>query len=219
MVTGSLTNSLTAKKLGRPTACDAVETRTRLLLEARRSFANTGFDATTNRAIADAAGITTGAIYHYFPSKLDLYVAVYAEVLEHVYSTFDRAADGHPHFVDKFSAILDSLIELNAADPSLASFVVGVAAESQRHPELLAALKPFRGRNAKFLHQLCTNAIAQGQIHDDISVEALQDLINVLLSGFARFSTVTSDNARGSAAITALKHLVAGTAVRTPATL
>lgn len=219
MVTGSMANSLTPKKLGRPTACDAVETRTRLLLEARRSFANTGFDATTNRAIADAVGITTGAIYHYFPSKLDMYVAVYAEVLEHVYSAFDHAADGHHDFVDKFSAILDSLIELNAADPSLASFVVGVAAESQRHPELMVAIKPFRERNSRFLHQLCTDAIAQGQIHDDITVYALQDLINVLLSGLARFSTVTNDNARGSAAITALKHLVAGTAVHTPATL
>lgn len=219
MVTGSTVNNPIPKKLGRPTACDAAETRTRLLLEARRSFANTGFDATTNRAIADAVGITTGAIYHYFPSKLDLYVAVYAEVHDLVYSAFEQASDDHRPFVEKFSAILDSLIKLNAADPSLACFVVGVAAESQRHPELMVAIKPFRERNAKFLHQLCADAIAQGQIHDDISVDALQDLINVLLSGLARFSTVTNDNDRGRAAITALKHFVAGTAVRVSATL
>lgn len=210
---------LTPKKLGRPIACAAVETRTRLLLEAQRSFAGAGFDATTNRAIADAVGITTGAIYHYFPSKLDMYVAVYAEVQDLVYSAFEHASDVHGHFVDKFSAILDALTDLNAADPSLTSFVVGVAAESQRHPELLVAIKPFRERNAQFLHQLCADAIAKGQIHEDISVDALQDLINVLLSGLAMFSTVTSDNDRGSAAITALKHLVAGTAVRTLATL
>ncbi|MHB1129269.1 MAG: TetR/AcrR family transcriptional regulator [Ilumatobacteraceae bacterium] len=219
MASGSTANSLTPKKLGRPMACDAVETRTRLLLEARRSFANAGFDATTNRAIADAVGITTGAIYHYFPSKLDLYVAVYAEVQDLVYSAFEHASDDHRHFVDKFSAILDSLVKLNVADPSLTCFVVGVAAESQRHPELMVAIKPFRERNSQFLHQLCANAIAQGQIHDDISVYALQDLIDVLLSGLARFSTVTNDNDRGSAAITALKHFVAGTAVRAPATL
>jgi hypothetical protein len=83
----------------------------------------------------------------------------------------------------------------------------------------MVAIKPFRQRNAQFLHQLCADAVSQGQIHDDISVDALQDLIDVLLSGLARFSTVTSDNDRGRAAITALKHLVAGTAVRTPATL
>lgn len=207
---------LLPKKLGRPTSCDAVETRTRLLTEARRSFANNGFDATTNREIAVAVGITTGAIYHYFPSKLDLYVAVYAEVQELVYSAFEKASNDDCPFVEKFSAILDSLIELNAADPSLTSFVVGVAGESQRHPELLVAIKPFRARSNKFLQQLCQDAVANGQIHGDISVAALEDMINVLLSGLARFSTVTSDNARGVQAITALKHFMAGTAVLAP---
>ena len=207
---------LLPKKLGRPTSCDAVETRTRLLTEARRSFANNGFDATTNREIAVAVGITTGAIYHYFPSKLDLYVAVYAEVQELVYSAFEKAAYDDCSFDEKFSAILDSLIELNAADPSLTSFVVGVAGESQRHPELLVAIKPFRARSNKFLQQLCRDAVANGQIHGDISVAALEDMINVLLSGLARFSTVTSDNERGVQAITALKHFMAGTAVLAP---
>ncbi len=207
---------LLPKKLGRPTSCDAVETRTRLLTEARRSFANNGFDATTNREIAVAVGITTGAIYHYFPSKLDLYVAVYAEVQELVYSAFEKASNDDCPFVEKFSAILDSLIDLNAADPSLTSFVVGVAGESQRHPELLVAIKPFRARSNKFLQQLCQDAVANGQIHGDISVAALEDMINVLLSGLARFSTVTSDNARGVQAITALKHFMAGTAVLVP---
>ena len=69
------------KKLGRPCDTDAGETRKLLVKEARRSFADVGYDATTNRALAQAAGITTGAIYHYFPSKLDMYVAAYAENL------------------------------------------------------------------------------------------------------------------------------------------
>ncbi len=208
-----MVKSLLPKKLGRPMSCDAVETRTRLLTEARRSFANNGFDGTTNREIAVAVGITTGAIYHYFPSKLDLYVAVYAELQELVYSAFEKASNYDCPFVEKFSAILDSLIELNAADPSLTSFVVGVASESQRHPELLVAIKSFRARSNKFLQQLCQDAVASGQIHSDISAAALEDLINVLLSGLARFSTVTSDNERGVQAITALKHFMAGTAV------
>ncbi|MFM7826362.1 MAG: TetR/AcrR family transcriptional regulator [Acidimicrobiaceae bacterium] len=54
-------------KLGRPIGCECVDTRKRLLVEARRSFATEGFDATTNKNLAKAAGITTAAIYHYFP--------------------------------------------------------------------------------------------------------------------------------------------------------
>ena len=70
------------KKLGRPCAVDPGETRKRLILEARRLFAEIGYDATTNRLVADAVGITTGAIYHYFPSKKEMYIAAYAEVQE-----------------------------------------------------------------------------------------------------------------------------------------
>ena len=68
------------KKLGRPCSTDAGETRERLIHEARASFATIGYDATTNRTVAAAAGITTGAIYHYFPSKLDMYVASFEQV-------------------------------------------------------------------------------------------------------------------------------------------
>ncbi len=50
------------KKLGRPFDTDAGETRKLLVKEARRSFADVGYDATTNRALAQAVGITTGAI-------------------------------------------------------------------------------------------------------------------------------------------------------------
>ena len=99
-----------AKKLGRPCDTDAGETRKILVKEARRSFADVGYDATTNRALALAAGITTGAIYHYFPSKLEMYVAAYAEMQEDVLSTFEKAAASHETFTDKFSAILDSIL-------------------------------------------------------------------------------------------------------------
>jgi len=56
------------RKLGRPSGCEGVDTRNRLLIEARRSFATEGFDATTNKSLAKSAGYTA-AIYHYFPSK------------------------------------------------------------------------------------------------------------------------------------------------------
>ncbi|MEN9553234.1 MAG: hypothetical protein RLY24_829, partial [Actinomycetota bacterium] len=48
-----------SKKLGRPSATDSIETRDRLIEVARASFATIGYDATTNRTVAAAAGITT----------------------------------------------------------------------------------------------------------------------------------------------------------------
>ena len=60
-------------RLGRPKSANAHETRQRILDAARRLFATHGFERASNRAIADEADLTTGAIYHYFDRKLDLY--------------------------------------------------------------------------------------------------------------------------------------------------
>ena len=103
------------KKLGRPCSVDPGETRKRLILEARRLFAEIGYDATTNRLVADAVGITTGAIYHYFPSKKDLYIAAFAEVQGLVYDALEAAVVNQDTFSEKFSSILDELAKIGRA--------------------------------------------------------------------------------------------------------
>jgi len=200
------------KKLGRPCAVDSAETRKHLVSEARRSFAAVGYDDTTNRALAEAVGITTGAIYHYFPSKLDMYVAAYGEMQEIVQRSFEEAAAKHETFADKFSAILDSIAVMNAKDPTLAGFVVGVASESQRHPELSAAIAPLRLGLGQFLSKMCTDAVDRGEITEGINAQVLQDLISVVITGLSRFSTTVNNQQRGLDVIAGLKQIVVGTA-------
>src|SRR6201995_6092610 len=53
----------------------------RLLAEATRLFAERGYDRTSVQEIVEAAGVTKGALYHYFGSKEDLLQEVYARVL------------------------------------------------------------------------------------------------------------------------------------------
>jgi AcrR family transcriptional regulator len=198
------------RRLGRPRDVASTETRERLLQVARKAFARDGFDATTNRHIADAAGITPGAIYHYYPSKADLYVAVYAEVQAIVYGQFEKAVAPHAGLVDRFSAVLDAAVELNRQDPSIAGFVVGVAAESQRHPDLGELLAASRSVSTGFLHRLAKDAADRSELQADISASALEDLLNAVLSGLARFSNQTGDSERHAQAVAVLKRFMAG---------
>jgi len=202
------------KRLGRPKDVASAETRERLLQVARRAFARDGFDATTNRHIADAAGITTGAIYHYYPSKADLYVAVYAEVQDIVYGAFETAVKPHETLVARFGAVLDTAVELNREDPSIAGFVVGVASEAQRHLELRNLLRASNAVTTGFLQRLASDAKARGELQDDITAEALEDLLNAVLSGLARFSNQTGDSTRHGDAVAVLKRFLAGTMMR-----
>lgn len=53
----------------------------RLLAAATRLFAERGYEGTSVQEIVTAAGVTKGAMYHYFGSKDDLLYEVYARVL------------------------------------------------------------------------------------------------------------------------------------------
>ncbi|CAN5901735.1 TetR family transcriptional regulator [soil metagenome] len=53
----------------------APDTRGAILAAARTSFAERGFDGTSTRAIAAAAGVTPGLVHHFFGSKDKLFVA------------------------------------------------------------------------------------------------------------------------------------------------
>lgn len=54
----------------------------RLLSTATRLFAERGYDRTSVQEIVEHAGVTKGALYHYFGSKDDLLHAVYARLLQ-----------------------------------------------------------------------------------------------------------------------------------------
>ncbi len=184
------------RRLGRPFQSDAVETRTRILREARLAFTTRGYDNTTNREISAGAGITAAAIYHYFPSKVDLFVAVYDDVQAKVYDAFDVAVAQHDTFLKKFDAIFDTMLELGNEDPMLASFVVGVVTEAEHHPDLRKALKQVSPRNQSFLASLCSQAQQRGELPETLPVQTAVDVIAGVIGGFARLSVTVRDRQR-----------------------
>jgi AcrR family transcriptional regulator len=54
------------------------ETRERLLAAAIAVFTEQGFGASTTKAITERAGVAAGVLFHYFPTKSDLLLAVLA---------------------------------------------------------------------------------------------------------------------------------------------
>ena len=91
------------RPLGRPKDADSAETLQRILQVAQTAFAQRGYDGTTNRELAVAAGITSGAIYHYFPSKCDLYASVYEALLARVFADFETAIADRHTLIEQFS--------------------------------------------------------------------------------------------------------------------
>jgi AcrR family transcriptional regulator len=68
-------------------------TRAHLLRVGRRIFTRHGYDATSVAMLCRAARVTHGALYHHFPSMLDLFVAVTNEIANEVAARVQHAAD------------------------------------------------------------------------------------------------------------------------------
>ncbi|MGV9315121.1 TetR/AcrR family transcriptional regulator [Streptomyces sp. NPDC003691] len=67
--------------MARTTDGDHTPVPRKLLSAATRLFAEHGYDKTSVQEIVEAAGVTKGALYHYFDSKEDLLGEVYGRML------------------------------------------------------------------------------------------------------------------------------------------
>ncbi len=87
---------------------DAAQSRRALFDAARILFGQRGFDRTTNRAIAELAGLDAALIARYFGSKADLYLAVMAA--EGVAPSENDAAGALEERLSDLDAILDAVL-------------------------------------------------------------------------------------------------------------
>ena len=202
-----------SKRRGRPPASDSAETRRRILGIARARFASSGYDSATNRALAEEVGITAGALYHYFGSKLDLYVAVNEDVWEQIDGKLGGAVAGADGFVGKFEALLDMAHELNEQDPTLAAFVGSIRADMRRHPEIGEALGSDIRRGNDILVQMINAGVDSGEIakeHKRFVTEYVLTILVGLTDG------VSHDAGRHRRTVDSIKMMLRGDLVTPP---
>ena len=91
------------------------QTRAALVDAARRLFGENGFAATSVDDVAQAARLTTGALYHHFPNKTALFESVFegihAELMEASVHAAAGASDDLELLARGFEAFLDAVLE------------------------------------------------------------------------------------------------------------
>ena len=84
----------------------AEATRARILEAALNLFRSQGFEETTMRAIAAAAGVSLGSAYYYFESKEDLVMAFYGQAMEEMAPRLETVLAGKGNFEEKIAGLL-----------------------------------------------------------------------------------------------------------------
>jgi AcrR family transcriptional regulator len=174
-------------------ASDGDERRRLIIQAARREFARSGYVGTTNREIAEQAGITTGAIYHYFRSKEDVYLAVFEETDRLILARYEEVtADTTLSFDEMVARLLEVSSQLNSEDESLAAFLASASVDAHRNPALLPSYLEHDRKMTVFFSHLVDTGIKEGIVQSESRSDIL-DAIRVLTLGLTWFSVRVHD--------------------------
>lgn len=110
--------------------------KARIIEAALDCFARYGYEGATNRLIADAAGMKSAAlIYHYFPSKEDLFRACFQSIseLDTLRATFEQGFGDPPEVYLRRAGLAYLAVIRQPRTGQLARMLVS---QVQNHPEL-----------------------------------------------------------------------------------
>ncbi|MER6411377.1 TetR/AcrR family transcriptional regulator [Streptomyces humidus] len=85
---------VTARGRGRPPRAESADTRDRILTAAREEFSERGYDRTSVRGIAKAAGVDPALVHHYFGTKEQVFAAAIEVAFAPALNAPTAVADG-----------------------------------------------------------------------------------------------------------------------------
>jgi AcrR family transcriptional regulator len=204
--------SKTRRGPGRPPGSTRDATRQRILSAARACFAEQSFAVTTNRDIAERAGVTPGAIYQYFDSKLALYAAAAREAVVDVVAQMRAHVSVHASTAVALREIVLSLLALQNRDSSLPPFFAALHFESVRNPAIARAIKPDREAILAVMAEVVLAGARSGEI-DPLDVPRVVSMFIACTLGLSQLATTIGSEQIADAA-KAFGELLDGTLFR-----
>jgi AcrR family transcriptional regulator len=171
----------------------------RLLSAATRLFAEQGFETTSVQQIVDAAGVTKGAMYHYFGSKDDLLYEIYARVLRVQTERMEREADSSQPVDRRLHAVASDVVATTTAN--LDDTVIFFRSMHLLHADKQAEVRAERRRYHERVRRLIEEGQAQGVFRSDKSAELVVDFffgaVHHLGTWFHRDGELTGEQVGG----------------------
>lgn len=144
--------------------------RAEILEGARRAFARYGYEGATVARLEEETGLSRGAIFHYFDSKLDLFVAL-------------AGSDNIRYQQMLVDEGLEALLRtIAAADPEWLKVLIETEAKLLHDPgfqERIASSAEERSRVFGFFER----AQAEGRMRSDVSPEDLARFTTMVVNG------------------------------------
>jgi len=138
--------------------------RNRILAAARTLVSAGGWPQAQVSHVAAAAGLATGTVYRYFPSKADLFVEVLSTVSQREVDVMDAIANGAEAPAQKLRAAVATFVERAMRNSRLAYALIAEPCD----PEIDKARLVYRHAISKQIMRIVKDGQRTGQFRSDI---------------------------------------------------
>jgi AcrR family transcriptional regulator len=136
-----------------------------------------GMAAVQIAPVAERAGIATGTVYRYFPSKTELVAALVAALAEREMTALESAANAAPGPLSALAAAIATFAARALANRRLAFALIAEPVE----PEIDRARASYRQALAAELEKLIRRALDAGRLSDQDAALAAPALLGALI--------------------------------------
>ena len=127
-------------------------------------------------------------MYHYFPSKVDIYIAVCDSITEIFVEVFARVKASETTLEGRLVALFTEVGTLGANAPSTVGFITGISAVVRKHPEVSKGTDVFGKEFGRNIVDLIATAQETDRILQGTTVQSFADLVSSVLAGLGRMS-------------------------------
>lgn len=153
---------------------------------------------------------TTGAIYHYFDSKAELFEAAASQVEEALLTGLRAATEGADTTASKMRRLLDTAVTLGEQDADLARFVAIAPVELERRQEFHSLHMRMLDQVVGFFSDIVEDGKKRGEIAADVDTRAAAELLFAATLGIAIQAGLYADQVSLREVVDAFERLLEG---------
>ena len=141
-----------------------------------------GFDGASTNRIADAAGVSIGSLYQYFPSKEALIAGISERNRADAVASFAQVEQA-PDFFDGLAQLArHHLVDRGDSEVGLCAEIMS---ESRRNADIARLYQEIESDIKRRIAGLLETARARGEIRADVDIEAAATVLMVLGDGMS----------------------------------
>jgi AcrR family transcriptional regulator len=153
------------------------DNRVRILGSARNLVSEGGWREAQVANVAAAAGIATGTVYRYFPSKAELFAEVLATVSQREVDVLTEISQAHETALSRLHSSVTTFVRRAMRKPRLAYALIAEPCD----PEIDEARLTYRAAISEVIRSIIQDGQANGEMRSDVRPDVAA---TVIVGGF-----------------------------------